>query len=521
MASRNSTKTVILTGDQFTATRFRVTGTKSDPRTGRKKAYLNADVRNVKIRSPILRVPFPTKVQHYTDGQPKASVVVSFDNVNPDEANYNADTAAFMRENERIDDLLVKRAAFDDPVNYIGRELTDMTEEQKLTKARQQQTRGVKEGRMNDRTGKRYSSTMKFKLYLNADGNPADVVACVKYPGQSRSPLQPEDIIPLLQAGSRVRVTYRYGAVWFKRQGRLCEYGLPRIVERLEIFPFQRKVIDAAKFTVSRLQFSDNLTNNYGSPTVRVSYLNDDGESQRVIFRVRGTIKGNRDGDGIERWTDSVNKDYARWNMDGHTSDADTRDLLTAIQEVENKLRELAVERSDSWFGQKKKTDEIDEHFIPIARRIGDLQGTADMHDTPFLKLKLPQYSNASGTSTYRARFKDRDGTIIEGDEIAEIMHQGVTAAAVFQMGSVYIMNRGQFGLPLEALEVQVDTTLAEVRAEGGDVCQDNTTLFGPDIDAAITTPIYDDDDADDVNHSAWVRREPVGDSPPRLTRKH
>ena len=505
MASRNNSNktTVILSGDQFTATRFRVTGTKADPRTGRKRAYLNADVRNVKIRSPILRLPFPTKVQHYADGQPKAAITVSFDNVNADEPNYDAEVAAFMRENEAIDDLLTKRAAFEDPVNYIGRELsTDMTDEQKLAKARQQQTRGVKEGRMNDRTGKRYSSTMKLKLYLNADGNPADVVACVKYPGKSREPLQPEDIIPLLQAGAKARVTYRFGAVWFKRQGRLCEFGLPRIVERLEIFPFQRKVIDAAKFDVGRLQFSDDLTNNYGSPTVRVNYLNEGNETQRLILRCRGTIKGNRDGDGIERFPDSVNKDYARWNMDGHTSDADTRALLAAVQATENKLRALAVKRSKAWFGQEKEIDEIDEHFIPIARRIGDLQGTADPHDAPFLKLKLPQYSNSSGVATYRAQFKDRNGTIIEGDDIAEILHQGVVATAVFQTGSVYIMNRGQFGLPLEALEVQVDTTLAEVRAGSGDACQDDdTALFGPDTEDAVftTAPVYDDDDDDDL----------------------
>ena len=500
MASRRSQ--TILSGKMFDGSKFRPTGVKKN-RAGRAAAYINhEELRNVKIQSPPLRMPFSTTVQKFKDGVPKASVVIAFDNMDPSKEGYDEEVAHFYQQNVLVDDAILNHAANRDSTNFVGRDLSGLEPEARLAKARGQQNRGIKEGKINPRTNEPYSPTMKLKLYLNSNGEP-DVRAFVKCAGKPRRALQPDEVMPLLAAGNRVRVIYRFGSIWFKRAGRLNQFGLPRILEAIEIFPYERTIVAAADFDAEQLVYPPDGTNSYGSPTVRVGY--GPRKERVVMWTAWGPVMGNRDEDGIEAYPDTQGKDYMRISFSQFAKEgSDDAAFVGALQELERSLKALAVKRSEAWFGQVKTADDIDDYWTPIARRIGDTKGEDDKSQPPHLKVKLQQYrrddDDSGEEAPYRAKFRDRDGVLIEGVEnIREIVRRGVRARALVQACPVYIMNGGQFGMPFEALEVEVDTTLAELEAGqglGGGGGGDADDYFGPDPDAPVAAVASDDEGA-------------------------
>ena len=484
-STRNTT---VLEGAAFKAGEFAPTAIKA--RAGRKSAYLNhARHRNVKVRTPPMRLAFPTKVQQFNDGMPKATVTVSFDHTEEGDADFNPEVAYYLKQVQAVEDCICAHAAHKDSTNYLGRDISGQDETARLEKARGLQNRGLREGRMNERTGKPWAPTLRFKLYLTADGLP-DVVACVKHPGKAREAVQPEDVIPLLVTGAHVRVTYRHGPIWFKRSGRLNQYGLPRIAEAIEIFPFRRDVVETPDFDAAALSFGPNALSSYGSPTVRVGYGPKKG---RLLLRSPWTpIMGNSDGEGIECFPNS-SKDYFRLRFVDHSGGGDATAFCELLEAIEERLRALASNRALAWFNQAKKVSDMDDHFTPILRRIGDTNGTADPASAPFIKIKLPRKRFDDETAGYRAKFVDRDGAPVSDEDVSAIVRRDVRARVIIQTCPIYIMNQGPagtFGMPFEAVEVELDTTVAEMKSGGGGgggggsrAAQNADDLFGLDTD--------------------------------------
>ena len=483
-----SRKPTVLSGEEFKGSQFRLSAIKKTS-SGRETAYLNSTDHQgpVLVRSPILRLAFDPSITEYKDGVPKGSLAVALDGYDPDDkANHNPEVEHFYKQLVAVDNV-VTEAAIRNSVNMIGKSLAKLAPAVQRKKARAQQTAGVRPSKTNPKTGRPYSPLIKFKFYMTADGTP-EVPARLKEENKPRRAIQPEQILQNLKRNCRLRLTFRFSGLWFKSAGRLRQFGFSNIVESIEIFPYsgpKRVVKQPGEFDAAEIVTPDDVRNSYGSPQVRLGYSKP---GQRIAIQTPyGVLMGGREGEGIEEFPETVNKKYCRLQFAGHQDGGDEAEFVEALQSIERVIMDLAVERSEAWFGDQIDEDDVRDYLTPIVRRIGDTKGEVDDSLPPFLKVKLPQKGEGED-ATFRAAFKDRNGDAIEGLELVEAAaRRGTRARAIVMACPLYIMNRATFGLPFEALEVQLDITLAEIHGESvAGSSAGNDHLFAEDEDGDV-----------------------------------
>jgi hypothetical protein len=482
-----SRKATVLEGQTFVGSKFHLSAVKKN-QAKRETAYLNYGSTKgaVYVRTPILRMPFEPTTTQYKDGVPKGSIALALDGYDKDSTDHDPEVRHFYEQLKAVDEVITA-AAVRSSVNMVGKSLAKLAPEAQRKKARAQQFLCVRQSKTNPKTGRPYSPIIKFKFYMSHDGTP-EVPARIKREGQPRVAIQPEDILQNLTRNCRVRLTFRFSGLWFKPAGRLKQFGFSNIIESIEIFPYigpKRVVKQPADFDASAIVTPADVRNSYGSPQVRLGY---EKPSQRIAIQSPyGVVMGSREGQGVEFFPDTENKEYFRLEFPDFEDDPEQAAFVKTLLAVEERVQALAIERSEAWFGDQIDDDDgVRDYITPIVRRIGDTKGEVDESVPPYVKLKLPQKGEGDSL-TYRAKFKDREGEPIEGmDLIRAAMQRGTRARAVILACPLYIMNEATFGVPFEAMEVQLDTTLAEL--EDGDA--DNATaadhLFADDEDGDV-----------------------------------
>lgn len=451
--------------------------------TGRSVAYLN----NIKTRGtsliplPVLPVAFDTELQQFDGKPPKCQLVVKFDNVDPDEETYDPEVHQSLKQFRSIDDALTRAATFD-MANWTGRAMADASEEERWAFARKLQFTAVKPGKVNEKTGKNWSDLIKFKIYIDDDGIPTGLnreplEVRVKYPGKNRERIDPEKALGLLVRNARVRATVSPGMVWFKSAGRKKQFGIVWKVMGLEIHPYQRvqRVIDTRTFDPSKLVFPSDQTNSYGSPQVLVSY-----DGGRMAFKLPpARVMGDGEGEGVECYDENTEKMYLRLSFPDHRTNEETAGFVKAMESIETALVELADKRKGDWFDGDEDEEALRDALTRIIRKIGDTgDKPVPIAEPPYIKVKLPK-SRRDGK--WRTQFLDREGTVIQDDDVEAAIRRNTTVTAVIQSCPVYVMkSSGQFGISFEAATVTVDVLASEIHSPTNQSF-DIEAMFGTD----------------------------------------
>lgn len=482
----------------FDVNNLRITNVKKNRYNGRSQAYINSVSTRGRIafKAPKMRAPFDTKVQVFDDGHPKCQIALSFDNIDPASADYDAGMAAFHANLLAIEELIIQRAA-NDPQNWLGQSLVDKTPEKRLQTARRQFTSLVRKGAMNERTGKPYADMVRVKLYLQQGTGYPEIPVKLKKGNEARTDVAPKDVINLLTPNARVKWAFSFSTIWFKRSGRLNTFGLSIVAQALEIFPYERitKVIPTNDFNANDLVFSDDQRNAYGSPTCHIGY--GDIKTRVTLTSPWADVMGSKEGEFHEFYPDTPAKRYMRLRF-VDVDNVDTINFLKIITGIQNALKQTAVERSKAWFGETITNEDINDFFTPCKRQIGDTKGdVVDPREPYYIKFKLPLPRGAEVTAegppptNWRTTFKDRNGEPIDGEAIHDIMRRGSRARVTFQTSPVYVMSSSTFGIPLEAVEVVVDVDVTQLDAV------DNTGEFTSNTGTSKGHSLFDDDPDD------------------------
>ena len=259
-------------------------------KAGRLTAYVNnkSVMGKTMYRTPVMRTPFPTQIKMY-DNVPRSALTMALDNVDESSSEYNEKIAEFRETLLTVENLIID-AASKDSINWIGKDLTSYSMEERRMKAREHLHSIVKEGQENPRGGF-YSDLIRMKLSLDDAGLPQKpgvkfndtmseqekiLPVLIKRTGKRREAISPENVVPMLEANTRVKLTWSFGGVWFTRTGRLQKYGITLNIEAIEIFPYERvkHVVDLSKFDIDKLNFPETVKNTYGAPQVRLNYEN-------------------------------------------------------------------------------------------------------------------------------------------------------------------------------------------------------------------------------------------------------
>lgn len=448
-----------------------LTNVKKNRYTGRQQAYLNDKAGSrgrIAFKAPKMRTPFDTKCQTFDDGKPKCQVALSFDDIDPSSDNYNADLAQFHANIRAVEEMMIQRAA-NDPQNWLGQALVDKTPERRLEIARRQFTPIIRKGAMNTRTGKPYADTIRVKLYLNDSGEP-EIPVKMKKGNQARTNVEAHEVIDLLTPNTRVKIAFSFSPVWFKRSGRLNTFGMPMVAQSLEIFPYERRVarvISTEEFNTNEIVFGPDQKNAYGSPTCHIGY--GDLKTRLTLASPWGSVMGSKDGTFDEFFPDTPRKRYFRLRY-VDTESTETTQFIELMMNVQNMLLKAAQSRSKAWFNEELSEEDIRDYFSPILRQIGDTKGEViDAQEPYYIKFKLPlprdTEVSADGPppTNWRTRFIDRNGESIDGETIQELLQRGSRARVTFQACPVWVMSSSTFGLPFEAVSIQVDVDIHDV----------------------------------------------------------
>ena len=308
------------------------------------------------------------------------------------------------------------------------------------------------------------------------DSDLPEIPVRLKRGNKPRESVDPSDVVGLLTQNTRVKLAFSFSPVWFKRLGpKYQSFGVFLVAQALEIFPFERTmhVIPTESFDANELVFPETTKNSYGSPNTRIAY----GASNRRVQMTTGwaPMMGSRMGNGIEFFPDTPNKPYIRLRFED-THAEETVHLIDALKSIEESVKGLAKDRADEWFSKKKNIspEDIGDYFNPVLRQIGDNKGEPiDASEPYYVKFKLPlSYSDAPVATdelptNYRTVFKDRNGEVIDGATVNEFLQRGMRARVTFQTCPVFVMQSANYGVPLEAVVVEVDGDVKQFLENG------------------------------------------------------
>ena len=429
----------VISSDKFDASNITVSSIRQN-RNGKNTAYLNyAGVRGRwGLRTPRLRLPFGVEKVTFDDVV-KMAMVLSFD-TNASSSDVDKNRRSHLLKHMRAIDKVMQDAAKKDPVAWINKAKASDS------KIKSQHKACIKEGPPIRDTSDYYSPTLKVKIYMDKDGNP-EVKARVKRPNVSRENVLTKNVTSLLTQNTCCKVVIRPGPIWFVRTNKLNTFGVTWIVEALEIYPYERlsKIIEPKDFDVKKFSIAKDQRNQYGSTQAKLVY---DG-ARPTIQSPWGYLMGGKDGEGIEHWVDTPKRLYSRFEFEDKET-VEVIDFIKMLSNIEDSVSDEACKRSQAWFGEDELED-IDDYKYPLIRYRGDNKDDCDRTSAPHIRLKVPR----SESGRWRTVFKDAKGEIVPNDDVMDRVRKGCKARVLLQTCPVYVMNKTNFGIPLEAAVIE------------------------------------------------------------------
>lgn len=209
----------------------------------------------------------------------------------------------------------------------------------------------------------------------------------------------------------------------------------------------------------------------------------------------------------------------------------DTRAFLTAMQEMESKIKADAVENSKEWFNKAKMSAEvIDALFSPMLKYPKGDDGEPDTSRSPTLKVKMPFYDNKFNIELYDMNYAPLFPNT-EGPDISpvDLIQKGQNVALVIQSGGIWFAN-GKFGTTWRLVQAVVQprvsvlgnrTCYVPLTASARNTLKDEAVKNEDNVEnESVTAVIEDSDDETDMTAGVQAEVKEVVNAAPKVVKK-
>lgn len=203
-------------------------------------------------------------------------------------------------------------------------------------------------------------------------------------------------------------------------------------------------ILLSTEFDDSKLSFSEPKKNSMGGNNVLINY-DINGRLSPIIIqtpRLRvpfGIDKQEPEGGGLPRY-------YLNLSINNN---GNTGKFFEVIKNIENIVKNTAVEQSEQWFG-KKKTLEVVEELMRST-----IKYPKDSKYDPTLKIKLPLNNNGP-TYTLYDESKEKFKIYIDGEVDLSCIEKGCDMTCIIQCTGVYFIGKSQFGIGWRLLQAKI-----------------------------------------------------------------
>jgi hypothetical protein len=236
------------------------------------------------------------------------------------------------------------------------------------------------------------------------------------------------------------------------------------------------------------------------------------GRSKRSLYVITPEMKSW----GISDWTDDTGKSNEKYTISlsfSNTNPEDQVEFLEKLKEFEEKILEDAVERSESWWGEKMTKDVLKHMYFPFLK-YPKIPGTKklDMSKLPSLRPKVPYYNGKWGDSfaVFSATNKEKLFPSETYQSPIDLIPKGSTVRCVIQFQSLWFGGKG-WGVTVRAVQCVVKP--GESYKNVNDFCQIDFSV--PAAAAAAPTFTADsDDETDTPPQKSMTQPQPVEPAP-------
>ena len=189
-----------------------------------------------------------------------------------------------------------------------------------------------------------------------------------------------------------------------------------------------RNVMKASEVKMDNVRFQDPKILDNGGKMVFLSYNEKMLMVQTPIMHMPWNMKRD-EYDGVVKYTlDLQFKDTE--------SNQEMREFHNLLEEFDEKLIEMGVKNSMSWFKKKNQKREICEELINshIIRSKDKETGEVDGKWPDRIKVKIPQKNGVFTSKVY-----DVDKSIVEDSEYANKLVKGCEVRAILEHGGVWL----------------------------------------------------------------------------------
>ena len=210
----------------------------------------------------------------------------------------------------------------------------------------------------------------------------------------------------------------------------------------------------------------------------------------------------------------------------------ETTAFLTAMQEMEAKLKADAVENSKEWFNKSKMSAEvIDALFSPMLKYPKGDDGEPDTSRAPTLKVKMPFYDNKFNVELYDMNsaplFPNTENPDLSP---VDLIQKGQNVALVIQSGGIWFAN-GKFGTTWRLVQAVVQprvsvlgnrTCYVPLTASARSTLQEEADQHEDNVEngESVTAVVEDSDDETDMAAAVQAEVKEVVDAAPKVVKK-
>ena len=145
-------------------------------------------------------------------------------------------------------------------------------------------------------------------------------------------------------------------------------------------------------------------------------------------------------------------------------SNDDINEFLQMLKDMEETVKDAAVENSKEWFGKAQSKEVVEAFWNPILKYPKNPEGEPDLTRNPTMKVKLPTWEGE-----YKFELFDTENTMLipnsDGKTPDELIQKGSNIACILQCGGVWFAN-GNFGVSWKLYQGVVKPTETLVKGK-------------------------------------------------------
>lgn len=205
-------------------------------------------------------------------------------------------------------------------------------------------------------------------------------------------------------------------------------------------------VLLSNEFKTEHISFTEPRKNQMGGQNVLINYNNNGRNGPLIVQTPRlrlpfGVSRQEPEGGGPTRYT---------INISVNESGGPQSQFFNFIKTLEEHVLNIAVEKSEVWFGKKKSKEVI----LELMRSVVKYPKETTKYD-PTVKIKLP-YNDKGPQFNLEDENKSSVNVWLDGEIDLACMPKGSEAVCVIQCTGVYFIGKSQFGIGFKVLKARV-----------------------------------------------------------------